>query len=182
VQQKFRSLTAPLLLVSLVSQGASQVLPVTPHPGDRVRVWATDGPHVGIFDSLEGSHVLLQGHQPLALAPRRRMEVSAGRKGHALEGAGLGFLVGGGLGALLAKGSSGGSGNMDYGAAAGALAIGVGVWVGSTILGGVLGSRMKSDRWRPLVPSPRLDRSRPTPESGVTPVVALVRIPIRLPL
>ena len=110
------------------------------------------------------------------------MEVSAGRKGHALEGAGLGFLVGGGVGALLAKSSSAGTGNMDYGAAAGALAIGVGVWVGSTILGGVLGSRMKSDRWRLVVPSPPLDQSRPTPEFRVTPVVALVRIPIRLPL
>jgi hypothetical protein len=177
------TLGAVLLLASVASRGASQVLSPTPRPGDRVRVWAPDGPHIGVFDSLHAGRVVLRGQPSLSLAQSQRIDIAVGHRGHALEGVGLGFLIGGGMGVLVARAKSAGTGNMDYGAAAGALALGLGVWVSSTILGGVLGSNMKSDRWRRVVPwPPSIEQSRPTPESTGTPVVAVVRIPIRIPL
>jgi hypothetical protein len=177
------TLAAACLLASVASRAASQAPSPAPRPGDRVRMWAADGPHIGVFDSLHAGLVVLRGHPPLSLTQSQHIDIAVGHRGHALEGAGLGFLVGGGVGVLLARGQSAGTGNMDYGAAAGALAIGLGVWAGSTILGGIVGSKMKGDRWRRVVPwPPSIEQSRPTPQSTGTPVAAVVRIPIRIPL
>lgn len=174
---------AVLLLTSIVSRAASQMGPLLPRPGDRVRIWVADGRHIGVFEALQADSVLLRGHPPLSLAPDQRLDIAVGQKGHALEGLGLGFLVGGVAGVLAGRSHSGSSSNLDIGAAVGALAIGVGVWVGTTVLGGVIGNGIKSDRWRRVLPwPPSSDHSPATPGSGVGPITAVVRIPIRIPL
>src|SRR5688572_16262033 len=129
---------AVLLFTSIVSRAASQSAPLLPGPGDRVRVWVADGPRIGVLDALQADSVFLRGQPPLFLGPNHRLDIAVGQKGHTLEGLGLGFLVGGVVGALAARSIAEGSSNMDVGAAVGALAIGAGVWVGTTVLGGVI--------------------------------------------
>jgi hypothetical protein len=93
-----------------------------------------------------------------------RLSVGDGTRGHFWEGAGLGFLVGGVAGILAGHAHDAGSGSMDIGAIGGSIAIWLGVWGGTTIVGGVIGNGIKSDRWRPVAikdhpisVAPRLD-------------------------
>ena len=170
-----------LLLTSIVSRAVSQPAPPLPRPGDRVRVSVGYDRHIGVLDSLQADTVFLRGRPPVALGFKSRLEIAVGRKGHTLEGLALGFLIGGAAGSLAAYGMVQGTGSMDYGAAAGALAVAAGVWLGSTVLGAVIGSGKKSDRWRHVLPWPP-PSTRPTatlwPEGG--PVTAGLRIPIRI--
>jgi hypothetical protein len=183
MQQRHCSSLVAVLLATLVSEARSQALPLIPHPGDRIRIWPIDGPRVGILDSLQTGLIVLRGQAPVALVPGQRIDIAVGLRGHGLEGVGIGFLVGGAIGAAAAKMRSDGSGSMDIGAAVGGLAIGAGILVGSTIIGGIVGKGIKGDRWQRVVSwPPSSDQPNLTPESGVKPVVTLVRIPIRIPL
>ena len=170
-----------LLLTSIAGRAASQPAPALPRPGDRVRVSVADGRHIGVLDALQADSVFLRGQPPLALGPTYRLEMAMGKKGHTLEGLGLGFLFGGAAGTLAAYSISQGSGSMDYGAAVGALAVAAGVWLGSTVLGAFIGSSMKSERWRQVLPWPPSSRRLPAtlwPEGES--ITAGVRLPIRI--
>jgi hypothetical protein len=100
---------------------------------------------------------------PVALGVGRRLEISAGRRGHALVGATIGFGVGLVAGALVGAGSvqpercvptcgvsGSGPGFAVVGVAAGAVLGGV---VG-TILGAVVGHGIGPERWLPAAQEP----------------------------
>lgn len=160
-------------------RGVAQATPRMPRPGDRVRIWVADRPHTGVIDVLQSDFVVLHGQPPISLAPIQRLDVAVGRKGHSLEGVGLGFLIGGVVGALAARSAMANEGLDSIGEG---LAIWLGVWGGTTVLGRVIGNGMKSDRWQRVVPwPPSSGRPYATPGLGVRPFTAGVRIPVRDP-
>ena len=167
---------AVLILATIASPGASQVAPLVPHPGDRVRVWEAKRRLIGVLDALQADSLLLHGRPPLSLVPIQRLDIAVGRKGHTLEGLALGFLVGGVVGVVAANSATANEGIESIGKA---VAIWFGVWAGSTVIGGVIGGEMKSDRWQRVIPwPPSSDPSLSSPRFGRRRFTALVRIPI----
>ncbi|MFC1639221.1 hypothetical protein ACFL3B_00490 [Gemmatimonadota bacterium] len=143
----------PLVTVSMLLTVGSidaQQPPAIP-PGQRVRITA---PECGIqrqVTTLEeytgGALVMPTGSCPLDSVTR--LEVSRGRKSHSLEGLGLGWLVGAGVGAAVSDCDPSSLGICE------AVPIGIGATVG-LVIGTIFGSLIKSDRWEEVP----LDRVR----------------------
>ncbi len=129
--------------------------------GARVRVTAPSvglESHVGILTRLDAD-VLVVGTTPVAVEQVTRLEVSRGKQSNWSKGAGIGALVGGGLGALgilTADDSPSGDLSREF-----APFIIGGGFFGGLLVGGILGALIPDDQWQ-QVP---LDRLR----VGITP-------------
>jgi len=81
-----------------------------------------------------------------------RLEVSEGRKGHTVRGAVIGFLVGGVAGLFVADAVLGEEAD-PFGTSfngEGVVAVWAGTAVLTAVLGGVIGSAEKSERWKEI--------------------------------
>lgn len=139
-------ISLPFLLLVLLPTVQAQA----PTSGTLVRITSPQVPQgraVGVFERFNGDTVVVAG-LPISRASITRLEVSAGRKSHWLAGMGIGFVVGGGLGALscvIACPEDTGS-DAIKGIETVALG-GLGALVG-LLAGGIVGAFRISDRWR----------------------------------
>lgn len=144
-----------VLLPFLILTGCAH----TPEPigpegiiGERARVELYAGhPHEGLLRSLEGNRVTLKTEReallPIQLSPTARLEISRETKSKAGRGAGLGALIGGiGL-AVVGAASCDDDGWVDPGpgaCAAGGAIFGAGT---GALVGLIIGSTSKEERW-----------------------------------
>jgi hypothetical protein len=101
-------------------------------------------------DAMRGGHLradLLQVSMPTIT----KLDVRTGSRGHLLEGAGIGFL----LGAVIGLASGDDPSNQWFGYSAGEKAGALGVVIGS--VGAIIGATHKSDKWAEVP----LDQLRP---------------------
>ena len=153
------TLFAVSLLVPFASISAQ--VPTQFEPGQRVRVTAPDcgvRRQTTTVEVLRGDSFALPrdtnrssnpiNHCPLASVTR--LEVSRGRKSHSLEGLGLGWLVGAGVGAAVSD-CDPSSSTQDI---CEAVPIAVGASVG-LFIGTIFGALIKTERWED-VPLDRL--------------------------
>jgi hypothetical protein len=172
------------LIVAPLATIASQQSPSV-KAGDRVRVMAPSvsvSPFVGTFVAIEADSLVVHDSVHtwrLSLASVEQVDFSQGRKSHTLLGAGIGFLVGGGVAvALLYTGGSTSlcdqSANQD--------AMNSGECIGLTALGGlagaglgaIIGGFIRTERWQGI-PLKRLRVSlRPQSESRLGLALAVV--------
>lgn len=168
-----------LILISLVVAPfgtiASQQSPPV-KAGDRVRVMApsvSGSPFVGTFVAVEADSLVVHDSVDtwrLSLASVEQLDLSRGRKPHTLLGAGIGFLVGGGVAvAVLFTGGSSSpcdqSANQD--------AMNSGECIGLSALGGlagaglgaIVGGLIRTERWQ-RIPFDRV-RVSLTPQAGM---------------
>jgi hypothetical protein len=146
----------------LCAEAGSQEQLASPFPltvGSRIRLLAptvVTGRIEGMVIQLDGRSMLVgaNGRTPVSVPHQAitRLEVSTGRRGHALLGLGIGAAVGAGLGAAL--GSTGcvpavGCGQSYSGGAAAVGAVGGAAW------GAGIGALIRTDRWS-AVPLERL--------------------------
>lgn len=163
-----------VLVLAPLTDALAQELPL--RPGRRVRVTA---PTIGIkkqaatFDALRGDMLVVVADSTMdfPLASVTRLDVYAGRQGHARRGAGIGFLagvsVGGVIGYFYCTAGTGDclDSSSDQGAELqliGPLAIGA---VAGTLLGAAVGALIKTDKWE-QVPLDRLRVSVVPTRSG----------------
>ena len=167
-----------LMLISLIVAPLATIASQQSPPvkaGDRVRVMApsvSGSPFVGTFAAVEADSLVVHDSVDiwrLSLASVEQVDLSRGRKSHTLLGAGIGFLVGGGVAvALLYTGGSTSlcdqSANQD--------AMNPGECIGLTALGGVAGAGLgaiiggfiRTERWQGI-PLERV-RVSLTPQAG----------------
>lgn len=148
-----------LTVAPLATIAAQQASPVK--AGDRVRIIAPNvsgSPFVGTVVALEADSLVVHDSMDtwrLSLASVEQVDLSQGRKSHALLGAGIGLLVGGGVAfAVLYTGGSTGlcdqSANqdaMDSGACIGLTALG---GVAGAGLGAIIGGLIPTERWQDI--------------------------------
>jgi hypothetical protein len=148
------------LIVAPLATIASQQSPAV-KAGDRVRVIApsvSGSPFVGTLVALEADSLVVHdtvNTWRLSLASVEQVDLSRGRKSHALLGAGIGLLVGAGVGALA--GSSCEQVMYDTGITQGeCIAIGAAAFgAAGALLGAVTGALVRTERWA-QVPLDRL--------------------------
>jgi hypothetical protein len=162
-----------LMVAPVATIAAQQAPPVK--AGDRVRVIApgvSGSPFVGAVVALEADSLVVHDSMDtwrLSLASVEKVDLSQGRKSHALLGAGIGFVVGGGVAiAVLYTGGSTSlcdqSANQD--------AMNSGECIGLTALGGaagaglgaIIGGLIRTERWQ-NIPLERL-RVSLSPQAG----------------
>ncbi len=96
-----------LTVAPVVTIAAQQPLPL--HSGDRIRATVpslSPRPLVGTVIAFQTDSLIVQGGTStwhLSLASLTHLDVSQGRRSHALLGAGIGLLVGAGVGVLIAN-------------------------------------------------------------------------------
>ena len=133
-------LSAPVLSPPAVGQEVA-----IPDSGTRIRVWTEPGRTSGYLVRITPDSIMLRRERtgPALAWPRgavRRLEVSRGRKGHFWLGLGAGAVVGLVAGAAAADATSG-----EFAAGV----VGLGVWLGGTVAGGVTGALIRTERWAP---------------------------------
>jgi hypothetical protein len=136
---------ALLLSAAPLSQPIAAQQPAIPDSGARVRIWTPTGRVVGDLVRLSTDSIVLTPAMttPGRSWPReavRRLQVSGGRRGHLWIGLAAGTALGFAAGVIAADASD------DQ---LGAGAVGVGVWLGGTVAGGVVGALIRTERWTP---------------------------------
>jgi len=125
--------------------------------GERVRVTApamSPTPIVGAFARLGADTLVIETPVSTRRFPRAsvtRLEVSTGRRSHVGQGALYGGIVGAGV-AALALGSSSLCADLEAGGTC-ALVGAAGGGVAGVLLGALIGSATKSDRWEEVAPT-----------------------------
>ena len=148
---RLSSLLAMSLVVAPLTTIASQESPVLKR-GDRVRVRApsvSGGPFIGTLVALETDSLVVQGGtstRRLALASIAHLDISRGRRSHTVMGAGIGFLVGAGVGTVWILSSYGGGGDCDPVGPCIALACAF-LGGGGAVVGAVTGALIRTERW-----------------------------------
>jgi hypothetical protein len=146
-----------LIVAPLATIASQQSPPVK--AGDRVRITApsvSGSPFVGAFVAIEADSLVVHDSVDtwrLSLASVEQVDLSRGRQSHTLLGAGIGFLVGGGVAvALLYTGGSTSlcdqSANQDAmnsGECIGLSALG---GVAGAGLGAIIGGFIRTERWQ----------------------------------
>jgi hypothetical protein len=133
--------------------------------GSRIRITELGGvPRAGTVVAIGADTVVLKLDSngdtvTFSLAKLSRLEVSRGRKGHAAAGAGLGFLIGAGTGAMLGLNceNDGCLSGSDEPVAA---AAGIGGIVAG-VVGGVVGASQKTEKWEEVPLDASTSASRP---------------------
>ncbi len=151
-------LTAIALLPAPAMMIAQDIAPLA--TGQRVRVTAptiSNVPIVGALAHLNADTFLVETHGDTSRVPRaavERLDVSMGQKSNAGKGALFGGLLGGGIGAL-ALGSSSLCADLEASGTCALVGAGGGGLAG-LLLGALIGSTSKRDRWE----SASVDRLR----------------------
>ena len=140
-------------------------------PGTRVRIWTGSRQYTGVLAALSDDSLWLRSEEPAALARSevQRVDVSVGKKGHTLAGLGIGFGVGM-LGAAVAASSV--NEEPSFGPSGTAMGVGLGTWAGITVIGGVVGTLLKSDRWAQLTDWTPAPKPEPPPVARADPAGA----------
>ena len=139
------SLLVPILSVAAFNLASGQEL----EPGVRVRLSAPSlgmRQHTGTLRGRDANKVLVDT-LAVPLTALTSFETSQGRKSHTLLGAGIGFLVGGGIGALALMNDQD---CLDIADQSACTALGAGIGgLGGAITGALLGGLVfKTERWR----------------------------------
>ena len=127
---------------------------VQPKSGDRIRVTAAPNAldnRIARVLSVRGDSLFLHVAPAETLGVARvdvtRLEVSAGRGRHTLQGAGIGALIGAASGAIMGYASGDDRGWWCFTAGEKAAITAVGVGGLGAVLGAVVGAQHVSDRW-----------------------------------
>jgi hypothetical protein len=137
------------LAIAPLAAVASQE-PAVINPGDRVRVTAPSvlgGPFAGTVLTRDPDSLVVQGGtetRRLPLASITRLDLSRGRKSHTLLGAGVGFLVGAGVGGALFASDPYSCDEVHSACIVlGAVALGA----AGALVGAVTGALVRTERW-----------------------------------
>lgn len=147
-------------------------------PGARLRVWVGSDSTIGTLGRTEGDRIyLVEGdEQGWDLTSVDRIEVSTGRKGHALLGGFIGLVAGYGFARLAADAVSEseqtGQPLDDLDTIDEVVLTGAAVWAGTILVGALIGHSLKSDRWESGYVNPALSAS----PRGLAPYVLSLRI------
>ncbi len=160
-------LTVILTVAPVVTVAAQQPLPL--HPGDRIRAMVpslSSGPLVGTVVAFQTDSLIVQGGTStwhLSLASLTHLDVSQGRRSHALLGAGIGLLVGAAVGVLIASDCDTVEG--PFATQGQCTAVGAAVFGGAgALVGALTGALARTEQWA-QVPLARLRMSL-TPNPG----------------
>ncbi len=148
-----------LVVAPLVTVAAQEAPAVK--AGDRVRVVAPSvpgSPFVGTFVALTADSLVVQDSKDtwrVSLASVNQVDLSQGRKSHALFGAGIGLLVGGGVAAavLYTGGSTSPcdqSANQDAMASAECIGLTALGGVAGAGLGAIVGGLIRTEGWQEI--------------------------------
>src|SRR5256885_3941909 len=162
------------VVAPVVTIAAQQPLPL--HSGDRIRATVpsvSPGPLVGTVAAFQTDSLIVQGGTStwhLSLASLTHLDVSQGRRSHALLGAGIGLLVGAGVGVLIANECDTIEG--PFATQGQCTAVGAAVFGGAgALVGALTGALARTERWAE-VPLDRLRTSITSDPGGALPLRA----------
>jgi hypothetical protein len=153
------TLVLAALLLGARAGPAAEPLPVAPPAaGERVRFQAAafgTGHRTGTVVSTDTDALLVTiapGADPVRvpLADFERLEVARGRRGHFWTGAIIGLVPGAFLGAAFGWYAGCDDQGADCSAYSSALAGGAVIGAGTALVGGLIGTLVKTDRWEPV--------------------------------
>jgi hypothetical protein len=153
----FAFLIAAMIFAAPIKLGAQENWPVEPRDRVRVTLKRDHSAVVGIIQTIESNALVIQpktsGLRTVALRDIARLEISRGERTGALKGAAAGFVIFGLAGAL----AWGAVCEADFGVSPGtssrepcpgeAALVGVGTGAVGALLGAVIGSFIRTDRW-----------------------------------
>ena len=150
-------LIAAMISAAPVKLGAQEHWPVAPRDRVRVTLKQDHSAVVGTIETIEGNALVIQPKTPgvrtVALRDIAKLEISRGERTGALKGAAAGFVILGLAGAF----AQGTVCEADFGVPSGtgsrepcpgkAALVGVGTGAVGALLGAVIGSFIRTDRW-----------------------------------